>query len=286
MTDQIETRGRSLIQHGDHSERIYLMKLSDADMPEILAELEDLAVARGYTKIFAKIPARHLPAFSAWGFVDEARVPGFFGGREDGVFVSRYFDDERRTLHDGNELLFNLQLAERKWGRGVGETPPALRPQPAGPDDIEEMSRIYAEVFPTYPFPIQDPDYLRRTMAADVAYYCVREEGRIVALASAEMDPDGGNVEMTDFATRPDALGQGFAQHLLARMEQDMRRRGFPTAYTIARSRSAGMNITFAKLRYVFAGMLVNNTNISGRIESMNVWYKPLDGTERGPGTA
>ena len=55
-----------------------------------------------------------------------------------------------------------------------------------------------------------------------------------------------------------------------------MKRQGMHTAYTIARSLSAGMNITFAKLGYVFAGTLTNNTNISGKIESMNVWYKLL----------
>jgi len=36
------------------------------------------------------------------------------------------------------------------------------------------------------------------------------------------------------------------------------------------------MNITFARNNYSFAGTLINNTNISGQIESMNVWYKAL----------
>jgi hypothetical protein len=34
------------------------------------------------------------------------------------------------------------------------------------------------------------------------------------------------------------------------------------------------MNITFTRASYRFSGMLVNNTNISGGIESMNVWYR------------
>jgi hypothetical protein len=44
--------------------------------------------------------------------------------------------------------------------------------------------------------------------------------------------------------------------------------------YTIARAISVGMNITFARCGYDFGGTLVNNTQIAGRIESMNVWYK------------
>jgi len=47
-------------------------------------------------------------------------------------------------------------------------------------------------------------------------------------------------------------------------------------AETIARAMSTGMNITFACCGYNYAGTLVNNTNISGSIESMNVWYKNI----------
>ena len=84
------------------------------------------------------------------------------------------------------------------------------------------------------------------------------------------------NVEMTDFATLPEALGHGLALSLLETMESAMCRRNMHTAHTIARARSPGMNITFSKAGYTFAGTLINNTNISGGIESMNVWYKRL----------
>jgi len=59
-------------------------------------------------------------------------------------------------------------------------------------------------------------------------------------------------------------------------MENEVRAKGIKTAYTIARAASAGMNVTFAKGGYHFGGRLINNTNISGRIESMNVWFKSL----------
>jgi len=36
------------------------------------------------------------------------------------------------------------------------------------------------------------------------------------------------------------------------------------------------MNITFSRMGYRYSGTLLNNTNISGRLESMNVWYKFL----------
>ena len=99
----------------------------------------------------------------------------------------------------------------------------------------------------------------------------------MVAASSSEMDVDGRNTEMTDFATLPEARGQGLAQHLLQIMERAMRKTGIQTAYTIARALSPGMNITFAKAGYRFGGTLINNTQISGQIESMNVWYKALE---------
>ena len=48
------------------------------------------------------------------------------------------------------------------------------------------------------------------------------------------------------------------------------------TAYTIARADSAAMNGVFHKTGYHYAGRLVNNTQIGGRIRNMNVWYKRL----------
>ena len=114
-------------------------------------------------------------------------------------------------------------------------------------------------------------------MRSHVAYFSVEIDGRLQALSSSEMDVDGQNTEMTDFATLPESLGQGLAALLLASMEVDSAERGIKTAYTIARAVSPGMNITFARLGYEFGGQLVNNTQISGSIESMNVWYKPLN---------
>jgi hypothetical protein len=47
----------------------------------------------------------------------------------------------------------------------------------------------------------------------------------------------------------------------------------------IARAPSFGMNITFARMGYSFAGRLINNTNIGGQFEDMNVWHKNLSAT-------
>ena len=96
----------------------------------------------------------------------------------------------------------------------------------------------------------------------------------MIALASSAMDTALKNVEMTDFATLPEYRGKGFSQYLLKQMEDEMAKRDIKTAYTIARAISPSINITFAKMGYTYGGTLRNNTNICGRLESMNVWYK------------
>ena len=75
----------------------------------------------------------------------------------------------------------------------------------------------------------------------------------------------------------PSRRKRGMATQLLGVMDAHAREAGLRVAYTIARACSYGMNITFGRRGYRYAGTLVNNTQIAGAIESMNVWYKLLE---------
>ena len=107
MHDAITKIGNSIIQHGSHNDRIYVMKLSSHDVPDIAHRLYDMATANKYSKIFVKAPTLALDAFFKAGYVVEAYIPGFYNGREDGYFVSKYLDVSR-----GMEKKKNV-LAER-----------------------------------------------------------------------------------------------------------------------------------------------------------------------------
>jgi putative beta-lysine N-acetyltransferase len=277
MGDIIENFGNSTIQHGKHSDRVYLMSLSSCDLPGVLTHLDALAQKHGYSKIFAKVPATAAAHFLDKGYLMEAAVPGLLKG-EEGLFLGKYLTAQRRE--EGRpELVRDVLTA----ARAKASAPPELllgspyvcrltKPEEAG-----QMAEVYRKVFATYPFPIHDPTYLVETMESHVHYYGIWKEGELIALASAEMDRKGLNAEMTDFATLPEARGQGLANYLLAKMEEEIDKLGIRTAYTIARAYSHGMNITFAKNGYEFCGTLTNNTDISGGLESMNVWFKPLE---------
>lgn len=276
MVDVVERFGNSTIQHGKNSDRVYLMSLSPGDLPGVLAQLNALADSRRYSKIFAKIPAAAAPVFIEDGYATEATVPGLINGGK-GLFMGKYLSSERKEEGRPELVRDVLKTARAKaCPRPDVTLPSTFTCRRTTPEDAGAMAEVYRQVFATYPFPIHDPAYLVETMGSHVHYYGIWEDGKLIALASAEMDRKGRNAEMTDFATLPESRGKGLANYLLAKMEEDIRELGIKTAYTIARAYSHGMNITFAKNGYTFCGTLTNNTDISGGLESMNVWFKPL----------
>ncbi|MCE5324595.1 putative beta-lysine N-acetyltransferase [bacterium] len=279
MPDVIDKIEGCLFQHGKSSNRIYLMKLGDSYIPEVIARLDEMAMVNGYTKIIAKVPRWASSEFEANGYKSEASVPGFYNGSIDVSFMGKYFSTVRECEKDADIILDVLSNACQHRLKGCREKlPEGFEWRIAQESDAHSISNIYRQVFVSYPFPIHDEQYIRETMKDNIIYFCVFRGGELVSAASSEMDFDAQSVEMTDFATLPDYRGHGFAGFLLSKMEDEMCARSIKTAYTIARSVSPGMNITFAKMNYEYAGTLINNTDICGSTESMNVWYKHLCG--------
>ncbi|MBC8378892.1 MAG: putative beta-lysine N-acetyltransferase [Planctomycetes bacterium] len=271
----MEKIDNSLVQHGPFNQRVYLMKVNSQDFPDIIFKIDMLAKREGYTKIFVKVPQQVKPLFSEMGYVEEAAIPGFYHGDIEAVFLAKYLDSKRQVDLAKDKVDAILALTKDKAGAGHQNTPDGdILIRQAGLEDAETIAQLFREVFESYPFPIHDPDYLRETMETHIQYFCAVEDGKMVAVSSSEMDREAQNVEMTDFATLPECRGKNLSQRLLKVMEERMRDLGMHTFYTIARALSPGMNITFARCGYHYGGTLTNNTNICGKIESMNVWYK------------
>jgi lysine 2,3-aminomutase len=274
--DCIEKTGHSTIQHGKFNNRIYLMKYDKRDQSDIISRLNDIAGKNGYTKIIAKIPASVQPLFLMDGYTQEAYIPEFYKDSEGAFFMTKYFDVERSIIPEDSvvKLLKLLSTPQKANGEvlpeqfSMGTT--KLR-------HIESMAKLYQQVFKTYPFPITEPAYLEKTMEeGNVIYFGVWDKGKLVGLSSAEMDASNQNAEMTDFAVLPEYRGQKLAAFLLKQMEKTMKELQYKTLYTISRLDSAGITKTFINGGYHFTGILKNNTNISGQIESMNVFYKSI----------
>lgn len=279
MHDQIMRIGQSVIQHGKYNDRIYLMKLDREDLPNIISKLLKLSDKYNYGKIFCKIPLWAETAFKQAEFIEEARIPQFYNGQTTVCFYSHFLDKNRSelSLDEKQEIAENLKLADEQKNNSNKKGADILNIYALDEASIEPLSALYQEVFPSYPFPIQDPQYILQIIKTHVDYFGICEGKTLVAASSAEKDLNGKNVEMTDFATKLSYRCHGYAGKLLAYMESAMKRKNMKCLYTIARAKSAGINIIFAKQGYLYGGTLVNNTQISGKIESMNIWYKILD---------
>lgn len=280
--DRVERVGRSRIQHGPFSDRVYLMALDPHDLPELPGELLALARTQGYGKVVAKAPASGADPFLRAGFEAEARVPDFFGPGEDGLFLASWLHASRRLEARAQRVREVLEAARERAlvpPGTPGPLPGGYLLREATPADAPALAACYDQVFLHYPFPIEDPAHLRHEMAAGTRFFGVWKDQALVAAASMEPAGAPGVVEMTDFATLPAHRGRSLAVHLLAALDRAATASGHRVACTIARAFSFGMNITFSRRGYRFAGTLVNNTRIADGIESMNVWYRPLGPT-------
>ena len=278
MQDKIEKIGNSIVQHGKINDRIYLMKLAPEDTPEIISELNKLVGENGYTKIFAKIPSEALPYFVAKEYKTEAFIPRFYNHTVDCLMVSKFMDDTRNHISEDELQIFKslLQKAkpgeQKKYKESVHYEIGTL-----GTVHAPEIAAVFKRVFETYPFPVYDPNYLVETMKENgTRYFGVWDKQKLIGVSTAEVDAENQNAEMTDFAVLPEYRGQKLAFRLLIKMEVEMKIHNIKTVYTIARLKEPGMNKTFLNSGYKYTGTLVNNTNISGSIESMNVLYKHL----------
>lgn len=273
--DSIEYLNHSIVQHGPFNDRVYLMKLDKGDLPDVVNQVYDLGRHHGYSKLFAKVPASAATHFTDCGFVEEAFVPNMYRGEAPGLFMSKYLDQSRAIPKNIERISKVLQCADQCSGDRPREVEHSdLDRLRTG--DVDALAELYGDVFETYPFPMDDPSYIRQCMLSDTLFFGIFSGTRLVAAASAELDMDWQCAEMTDFATLPEYRGQGAATRLLTYMEEILPEMGIKTCYTIARAESYGMNVVFSRCGYTFSGTLHNNTQIGGKLESMNVWHKQV----------
>lgn len=277
MSDSIVKVSNSIIQHGKLNNRIYLMSYGEKSPHKLIEIINSISEENSYGKIFAKVPSYSLAAFITDGYSIEAVIPDYYMNNEKSdAFLLGKYRDLKRSLIGRDELVNfqNLFCTEKNSVSFENIYKSGFTFTKASEQDISELSKLYADVFCSYPFPINDPEYLLQTMKDNVSYYIVRSNNKIIAASSCETDIKNMAVEMTDFAVLPEYRGKKISQLLLTLMENDMKNKKFRVLYTISRLKEFGINKIFYNENYKYSGTLINNTNISGGLESMNVWYK------------
>ena len=224
-------------------------------------------------KIIIKCRKPELTFFELIGYHQEAFVKGYFKG-EDMFFLVKYFTKAR-----SNNVA---QVEENKIIESILKEPlPSSLPDISGVElateqDADELTQLYAATFKVYPTPIGEPGYVLKTMEEGTIYVLIRENGKVVSAASAEVVHLLSNAELTDCATLPETQGKGHMKKLLFKLEEILKAKDIHCLYTIARSGSHSMNKVFYQLHYTFGGMMINNCYIYSGLEDMNVWYKVI----------
>ncbi len=257
--------------------RLQVLSYDAEDAEGFVAALIERAQRQRFTKVFLKARATDAEALIAAGMIYEATIRGYHNG-EDAAVLALFLEATRReqpALGEQDEILSAVGATSRR--ACAPSLPEGYRLSLAHSDDVAELAALYAKVFASYPYPIDDPGYLRETLESHVVYAIVRDgTERVVAAASGETVPALRNAEMTDFATLPDQRRRGLAQHLLTTLETEMGERGITNLYTIARARSFGMTKTFHACGYDLTGTLIQSCDIAGGFEDMHVWCKTL----------
>ncbi len=235
--------------------------------------LISLARSQGFGKILAESREADWERFLGRGFALEGIIPGYFAGA-DGYFLSYFIEPDRQQssrLELENEILeavLDADLVEP-------EVHERFTIAPATDEDVEEMAELFGAIFDTYPTPLNQPDYIRQQMRDEEAIFrVVREDGRVVSAAAAEVDWANRHAELTDCATYPEYRGEGLMLAILRDLEQELHRRDVGCLFSLARASSYGMNLVLRRLGYRYRGRMINNCHICGDWEDMNVWVK------------
>ena len=242
---------------------------------EAINKAEEFVNVYQAEKLIIKGRQEHYLSLIEHGFQCEAVIDNYFLG-SNLYFFCKYYMNERKT---STQWLQEDQIVKQVLAlKGTKQIipPDNYEMKKCSHLDADALASLYEKVFQIYPTPLNDPQYIRKTLDEGTIYYGFYTNGEIVSAASAEVNYFYKNAELTDCATLPEHRKHGLMKILLERLEADLKSNGIYCAYSIARSLSFGMNAALHQLGYSYRGRLMNNCNIFDKLEDMNVWVKNL----------
>ncbi|NRF95238.1 putative beta-lysine N-acetyltransferase [Paenibacillus frigoriresistens] len=242
----------------------------------ICKRIVEIAKANALTKIFIKSREDDWQTFLSKGCMLEGIYKGYFNGG-DAYCMALYDDLERRTSDywiEEDHILKQVLALPLKPDRPLVPEQCTLRI--ARMEDAEQLSLLYDQIFQTYPTPMNEPEYVKKTMWEGTIYYLIESPHQLISAASAEINTVYANAEMTDCATLPAYRNQGLMRLLMHALEDELIARNITCAYSLSRALSFGMNAVFFQMGYRYYGRLTKNCDIYDKFEDMNLWCKML----------
>lgn len=240
-----------------------------------LQKIKDLAIKYKLGKIICCIKGEWNTLFIASGFRLEGMIDGFFKGI-DGFYYSYFIDENRNKI---KELINKVEISKKIFNmdmekKNVCNLDYEIRT--ATKKDIVEIINVFKTVFSSYPTPIYSEKFIEDTMAKDILYKVAIHNNKIISIASADMDNNNLNAEITDCATLPEYRGKGLTYKIIESLEEDLKKIGFITLYSLSRAINPSINTILIRSKYKFRGILINNCHICGGYEDMNIWVKQI----------
>jgi beta-lysine N6-acetyltransferase len=249
------------------------------DVSRIVEKVEELAVHLKVEKVIIIGRKEHYTRLLEKAFQCEAMVDHFFNG-SDAYYFTKFFSMERKKNDywmSEDRIIENVSKLARNQVKQI--IPDGYELENLNKKDADYLAKLYQEVFPIYPTPLHDPDYIRKTMEQGTLYYGFVHGQNIVSAASAEVNDRYHNAELTDCATLPAHRKYGLMKHVLEKVAGELKKNRIYCAYSIARAQSFGMNAVLHQLGYEYRGRLMNNCYIFDKLENMNMWVKDLSKT-------
>lgn len=205
----------------------------------------------------------------------EGKIDGYFKGQD--AFCMSYFISSNRKLKKNldKENVYLKQCLDIN-GTFAYNSGSKYCIRDAEESDVKQIAELFSNIFFTYPSPIYNEGYIKQTMKEKALYKVAVENGKVISVASADMDKNNLNAEITDCVTHPHYRGKGILSNIIYSLETDLKNKGFITLYSFSRAINPGINFALSKQGYKFRGRLINNCNICGGFENMNIWVKSI----------
>ncbi len=256
------------------NERLKVIDYEVHDWKKLISYLDEAAARNHAGKILFYIRRQDDYPLVNFGYVREGVIPAFFQG-DDALCYSRFIDFVRSQSpnYEQEEALLK-KIIKEKNREGTIEFPAGYVVCKIRKEHVDELVQLYRKIFSSYPSPLLNPEYVYKVMLTHVTFYGVFAGDSLVSAASAEMDEQNHNAEITDCATLSEHRGKGLLSNLIKFLEKEMWTQKMGTLYSLARAGSYGMNAALYRLGYEYMGRFINNCHIGGRYEDMNLWAK------------
>lgn len=205
------------------------------------------------------------------GFREEALVHGYFSGI-DMHFLTYYPKPERSESTEIKPEASGISRFTAAEESGILNRQAVIRT--AIPEDAGELARFYSNIFPLYPTPVSDPEYIKDAIEGNSIYRYIRQNGVIVSAACAEINRKYSNAELSDCGTSASASGRGYMKSILSLLIKELDEMGVNHVYSIARANNPGINSVFKGLGFECTGTLIQNVFIFSGFEDMKVWSR------------